>query len=757
MNTRRTSFFVALAAAFIGAGLAGCDSNPSRAQDDPDGPGNGGTAGLACTEKGFPCDLADVPMDLLETGESLADEVLVRLEAGEGTEAILDWLLGQEGMAEAEGDETVTVFRLDGAPPVWILRAASLAHNLQAAAAEAAATVPHLPLGFTALVDAAQAPLSGVATTGTSKRPADGSSVPNVVVGDEPESKSALVLSPFKYQFGESDEGESLTDLLVATRGYAGNVVYKKNETPGSQQVTLADFQNWAGFDVVHLSTHGNTKCNATGCSQLISTGVTYGSIEELLELTTEFQGIGAYQTKIEGSTVSAISLGGDFFANKYPGGLENTLIFFSACRSFGNFNGQPNSEIADALQGTTSVFLGWSDVTKSSTASSASLAFYGALADDGLEAAAAYRTLGSLGISIGVYKGIEYTSELILGLRPAGGDLRIREIVTLLDPLTAEMLEDGHSVVIDGATDDGVADRLPYRIRVDGVREENTGRFDVHLTVGGGDPLDLSLVANGEKVDEFAWEITGLAELGFDALEGQEVDLRAWADLPDQGISEHAVSVALTGGTPLELRFCSTMDFSWPDIGSTHGEVLAKINLNPQPEADRYSAGPQELKYVTFERTVANGDDCTITAELTDGTLAVPDALIRISNGAVAEDTEVVVNPDGLRERNRIECGGNVTEFSTTEWIAAWTSFHSGVLANTEDEFDPDREGWVIQGWEAADGEGICDDPDPPAGPVADPGELLARRSYVRTAPGPEAGTTFTENTVIEIRTRPQ
>lgn len=760
MSTRFSSCLLALAIALAGSGLAGCGNDrPAAAAEDGGGAG-AGSAGLACTAMGYPCALADVPTDLLEAGESLADETLARLAGGEGTREILDWLAGQESIVEAEGDEAVIVFRLDGAPPVWILRAGSLAHNLQAATAPAAAPARHVPLALEAMVGATHGSLRTGAAAGAPAAWAtatSGSSAPGVVVGADPASKSALVLSPFLHQFGAFDEGSQVADLLVATRGYPGNVLYRKNETTDSRQVTLADFRGWGAYDVIHLSTHGNTYCGTAGCEQMINTGIVYESLDELLELSVQFSGIGIYQSRIEGETASYVALGADFFASEYPGGLDNTLIYFSACRSFGNFGGQDNSRIADALQGSTSVFLGWSDVTNSGDAKATSAALYSALAVDGLPVDQAYRALGDLGVSNGVYEGVPYASRLILGLRPAGGDLRIREVVTLLDPLTAVALGNGDTVAIDGTAADGAVDRLPYRVRVDGVRAEDAAKFDVHLSVQGGDPVDLGTASVGEQVDEFSREFAGLVDLGFDAQEGQEIDLRAWSDLPDEGISEHSVPVTLSAKTPFELRFCSTMDFSWTGVGSTHAEVLAKVNLGPRSGADRYSAGPQALRYVTFVRTVEDSEGCTITADLTDGTLAVPDSLIRIANGGVAGETEIVVIPDGLREVNRIQCDTTTTEFGTTEWVAAWRSFHSGVLAGAEDEYDPEREGWVIGHWEAADGEGVCADPEPPTVPGAVPGRLLARRSYVRSAPGPEAATSFAEHTVLEIRSQPR
>ena len=64
--------------------------------------------------------------------------------------------------------------------------------------------------------------------------------------------------------------------------------------------------------------------------------------------------------------------LGADFFRTWYPDGLDETLVIVDACQTMG----PKVSDIADALRGSTSEYVGWSetvntDVSRAATSGS--------------------------------------------------------------------------------------------------------------------------------------------------------------------------------------------------------------------------------------------------------------------------------------------------------------------------------------------------------------------------------------------------
>lgn len=726
MTSRRPFEFLLVAITLISLGCGGSSSDGDVTSTEPQPPADENPLGLACIADGYPCSLSEVSADVLEENERIADEVLARLEAGDSTLEVIDWIqVNNDNVADVAGDDLAIIFRLDGGRPVWIFRERSLAHRVEQPE-QSALPKSMIPHAVSAMVRASQAASGSMAFPPTGGSQAVAETTQPKVVGDSPTDKSALILSPFRHEFGEHDEGSSLQQILGATRGYEDNVRYKENETKTSQNITLEDYADWENYDVIHVSTHGNTYCNETGCSGVISTGIAYTTTEELLALLQT----GVSQARIEGDDdVSYLAIGADFFRSEYPDGLTDTLIFFSACRTFGQFEGQENSSLADVLQGDSSMYLGWDGVTNAVASREAAEVFYQALSEDGVEVSTAYEELGPLRVSEGVYEGEQVVSNLILGLRPAGGDLRLREIASLRHPDTGQELEEGASIPLDGTASDGINDEIPFRILVDGVRAGASEQFTVHLSVDGSEVEPFGL-ADGNQVSERAWELAGMLDLGFDAMENQLIGLRAWVDLPDEGISEHAVSVRLTDREPLEIGFHSTMDFDWVGVGSTHGEVRATITLLPAEDPDTYFADAQPLEYVSYSQSIAGGGDCTIDAVLHDGTLAVPQALVSLAQ------TEVIVLPDGVAESISIQCGSSApSSLETIHWLAGWISFHSGELMGAENEFDEETFGWRIGDWQAGSG------------------DVIARRVYDRQAPGPEGGSTFTEHTTIEIR----
>lgn len=108
------------------------------------------------------------------------------------------------------------------------------------------------------------------------------------MVGDEPKSKRALVLSPYKWEFAGWDEGAQVAAYLDGLRDYEGNVDYFQNTEPRARDVTRQQFEGWDAYDVVHVSTHGTQICDVDDCFTAIVAGE---AVQELV-LSSPEQGI---------------------------------------------------------------------------------------------------------------------------------------------------------------------------------------------------------------------------------------------------------------------------------------------------------------------------------------------------------------------------------------------------------------------------------------------------------------------------------
>ena len=463
---------------------------------------------LECDASGEPCALSEVPLEVLERGEELADLMTQIIEDGMSFADALTWLSQQDGVVDAEGDDTAIIFRVDGGRDVWIVDDITLASVLS--------------------------PSPEIATPTRS--------VPRhkAVVGDTPATKHALILAPFKHDFGIYDSGNTVKEILEDTRGYSGNVRYEENTTDTSNQVGISDFKNWNDYDVVHVSSHGKTICIGSACSAVIYTGDSYGDARELLDITEA--GVNTvHVVKKKGKHVAGkgklFTVGADFFRKQYPGGLKRTIVFIDACETFG----AGDYNLGTSIVGDDSVYLGWSAPVHSDASQAASAAMFHGLSENGVTVEATWRTLGDIAVDNYMEDGKQVHAELLLSKREGKG-LRLREIVFLEHPNQGGTLSDGVEIPFVGKAGDGIGDVIPYQVMVDGIKDDDIEGFVVTVTLDGeeGDSIPLS---EAQQINENSYRIYG--DLMFRDLTGVEtLMLRAVVTLPDQGTSEHGVSV---------------------------------------------------------------------------------------------------------------------------------------------------------------------------------------------------------------------
>ncbi len=492
--------------------VAGCGgpSSPLRSAPVPIIPTL--PAVLGCDMAGIPCALSDVPLAVLERSDEIADNAANLLNDGMSLTDTLAWILTQADVVDAQADDTALRFRVEGGRYVWILTQDALAPT-------------NAPL---------TQPVALASPQAKGARPAE------AVVGQDPASKKALSIAPFKYEFGFYDDAASVASILSGTRGYSGNVVLLENQTKTSATVGIENFKGWTEYDVIHVSSHGATMCNDNDqCTTMIYTGDTYGNALELLTLTE----LGLNTARIVGQDRRLFAVGAEFFIANYPEGLKDSLVYFSACETLGI----GDNDLADSLLGDEAAFLGWSQPVLSNASRAAAIAFYSDASEHGSTATQAWSSLGPLQINDYTNKeGKAFHAELLVATDNEN-DPRIREVISLLDPDSGSLLTDGAEIGVIGTIGDGENDSFQYRIQIDGVTEGQAELFIVHFAIDGLD-APLMTAAEGEAISETSWVLTGELPLGQDAQDGQMLVLESWVELPEGGISEHAATPVIRG-----------------------------------------------------------------------------------------------------------------------------------------------------------------------------------------------------------------
>lgn len=503
---------------------AGCGGASTDAASGPEA----GSTQLECEIEGYPCSLAEVPVEVLDRMDTLSDEVVARFAAGATRSDVDSWLGGLDDMAEVESDEDAVWFRLEGGRGTWVLRASALGtRGAPSRSTPIASSPPRQQPHFR-------------------------------VVGEPIEKKQALVLSPMLWDFGPTDEGPEVTAILAATRGYETGVTFAANETANSSKVSIGSFEGWdkKGFDVVHVVSHGTRICKKSPCRAAIAASTLIGAVPdapgvEVRSLLRRLRQRGVDLAKAEGQNrgfdllVPLVFLTADFFRDQYPHGLQEAVVFFNACETFGN----QATDLGDVIRGDKSVFFGWSEKVDSDSARDAALLLYEQLAEGGYPAHQAWERVGVLRIDPVV------GGQLMIGERTDGDDLRIRDVVELLDPGSGELLSRASSVPIIGSRGDGEPDSVPYAVRVDGMLPEFAADVILHVSVDG-EEIAPQPITNGQVNEKDQWTVTGTAPLGFDLEEDTTMNFRAWVELYSGGESDDETPAAVVGGPIMGLEW---------------------------------------------------------------------------------------------------------------------------------------------------------------------------------------------------------
>lgn len=573
--TSRCSFAVVLML------LAGCE---------PPAPTSQPAEKLVCELEGYPCSLSEVPLDILARSEELSEQLGAMLANGAPMSDAKAFIDSQDGVVESHSNRTALCFRLDGGRHAWVMLPEALAPYLSGQPLDESAKVIDRP-----------------AVSAMPTFPSQNAHI----VGDDPDAKRALVLSPFKYQFTVYDDGLAVAQILEGTRGYAGNVTYLENAFQGARTVGIEQFKGWENFDVILVTGHGITLCEETDCVSFILTGDVYNSVDELSEITDP----GVNTIHVAGKKSGKLGLSPDFFRTYYGAGLDRTIIFFNGCQTFGAGSTDVGS-LSNALLGEGSVYLGWSDVVHADIAYVASVGLFSDLADNGVTVQSAVDGLGNVAVDAYKTKDGAEIEALLLVDRPADRDLRAREVVMLERPDGGGELAEGATVAANGIANDGVPDFVPYQVLVEGVEEGREGEVMVTVSVDGYSSPP-SAAGIGERVGDHAYRLTG--EIPYvDVDTSQTVEMRAVVNLPEGGTSEQTLPVTLVA-SPDEG---GVIDGSPDDMGGGAsreiwvGEANSDLTLILSDGIVTVSAD------VTFEQTESSVGKPTKRLQVTGGTM---------------------------------------------------------------------------------------------------------------------------------------
>lgn len=471
---------------------------------------------LDCEREGYPCTFAEVPLAVIERSLELAAAAGSMFEAGASVDEVIAFLEAEDGVAEVDHDGSAVEFRLTEGRPVVV----------------------------DPTIDVARLPYENVQAP-----PAVASSLaPQRVVG-APGSRRALVLSPFAFDFDGWDSGAQAAAVLAATPGYEGRVTYRETTDPDDPGVTVDDLLDLEAYDVVYLSTHGGRLCLDKKTSSALAASGVGGAGDDCRAdfLIQRFAGTAADLKALDqpgivlyqGSKHRSIAVTGDFFRAVYPDGLPNTLFVLVSCSTY-------SPEFVGPIAGDEGIFVSW-DLGVRADIALASLKLLQVLSVTGWTVSDAMASLGDAVVS-------EETGAVMRSSgRRAGGDLRIRDVIRVEDGFTGDDLATAVEIEVAGAPDDGEPDSILLDITVDAVTEATASGFTLHVTINDRPYTSTSLTAVGEAVGDHAWHVPAEIDLGFDAMEGEELRIEAWVELPEGGTSrvEGAPAVA---GSPTEL-----------------------------------------------------------------------------------------------------------------------------------------------------------------------------------------------------------
>lgn len=178
------------------------------------------------------------------------------------------------------------------------------------------------------------------------------------LLNDPSEDRSALVLSPFQWNWSlmDSRQQEDETVFISQLLEKIGiDVTYIANVEANQANITLNQFMEWDEYDIVAFTSHAGIDRHG---NIFINTGIsaTEAVIDQYMEaLQSGKMKISLnYDKWFEESDTPMLCLTLEWFAEQYPEGIDDVLIYAGVGK------GLFNEDLAYALNGTGSAFVSW-------------------------------------------------------------------------------------------------------------------------------------------------------------------------------------------------------------------------------------------------------------------------------------------------------------------------------------------------------------------------------------------------------------
>ncbi len=315
--------------------------------------------------------------------------------------------------------------------------------------------------------------------------------------GENRQSKKALILAPYEWEF-ENDDAKVPSSKLKTHRNYKGNVNYKSNNTEASQNITIDDYLVFNDYDMVYLSSHGSKTCNMKGdavestsnCHSYISSGIKYNENNryEMLDLVLS-------------KNVWGIALGADeiyfipeFFAYQYPE-INNKLFVFSACQL--GKEGDLGNTFNNILQNGQLFY--WHNTVFTDDATNAFSHMYNRMLQYGETAPIAFKnTPYNLKENLKTFKNEEKRGDSVevytnLKMTTKGNAMHLIEPISFLDEKTKKELQEGTVYPFEGVFEDDRPEEASFTLEFLGytAQEIEEKRMSFSLKLDGTTVLD--------------------------------------------------------------------------------------------------------------------------------------------------------------------------------------------------------------------------------------------------------------------------
>jgi hypothetical protein len=436
--------------------VAGDDSGAATASGTASSPASSSPPsddfGRKCVAEGYPCNLADVPFDVIADSIELGGEAAALARIDGDADAAEALVRAHADVVDIDVTDEAITFRLAGGAPLMVFTVPTAV-----AGGDAEAASWEWPDSMTA--DGAEARHSDDADADDTE-----TGPPGFRGAASAFAPGATGMLPREYQpageTGQShDEGPERTSVVIEPYGSMSTVASGRNFANIMERgvVDRADYvgkgsihvhpnvldvmTNLQQYDLIHISSHGWS-------GGVIGPQVTedwYSSPDEngkrtqlvdlpddvVLSVTCYEDKFGDYETpelvkdavgellgRGAGRCETRVSFGTDFFTTHYPGGLKDSLVFADWCQS------TTDDSLRQVIAGTTGGYVGWSATVHLSTSAQASAWFwqYMSTGADPLTVVTKMQDEG---------RGVDRLFSYGARLESTGRDLRVRDAVT--------------------------------------------------------------------------------------------------------------------------------------------------------------------------------------------------------------------------------------------------------------------------------------------------------------------------------------